>query len=73
LKVAGFGGLVDSCVEQNKPAITQNQYTNNEEDISAPSQDGMGSSRKRDSSFDCVRHGWLLMASLAEEGPKGAE
>jgi hypothetical protein len=28
LKLAGFVGLVDSCVEKDKSAITQNQHTN---------------------------------------------
>ncbi len=73
LKVADFVGLVDFCVEQDKSAVTQNQYTNDEEDVSAPSQYGMSSGRGRDSPIECAPHGWLLRAPLVGEGLKGAE
>ena len=73
LKLAGFVGLVDSCVEQDKSSVTQNQHTNDQEKVSAPSQDGMGSRRGRDSPVEFGPHGWLLRASLAGDGLKGAE
>ena len=68
LKVPDFVGLVQFCVEQDKGAVTQNQYPNDEEDVPAPSQDEMSSRQSRVSPFDCAPHGPLLRASLAGEG-----
>jgi len=73
LKVPGFVGLVESGIEPDKAAVTQSQHTNDEESVSAPSQDEMSSLRRRDSPFDCVPHGRLLRALLAGEGLKGKE
>ena len=73
LKAAYFVDLVEFRIEQDKAAVTQNQYANHQEDVSTPSQDGMSSCRRRDPPFDYVLHGWLLRASFAGEGFKGAE
>jgi hypothetical protein len=49
LKASSFVGLVEFCVEQDKSAVTQDQHTDDEEEVSAPFQNVMSARRRRDS------------------------